>query len=142
MARPANLSDRDDEGSQFQRPTRASRQRSERAEVDSLPPSPGESFSSDKENRVSAGGSIIQQKKPKSMAPPENSPVEPGLSRPNRKRKLADREAAPTPTQMAHQHKLDDVGDRELYDPDQSIGRASGCAERLQRSLERAYRCV
>ena len=120
MARAANLSPAvGDDGDDVQS-SRPGRQRVSQA-PGSLSPSPAASFSSDKENR----GSTAQQGNGKSKAMPPPKLPTPALGdndapRTNRKRKLAEREA-PTASQIAHARELDEVGDTQYYDPDQSM---------------------
>lgn len=58
------------------------------------------------------------------MAPPSKLPTtgseEPTSGRASKRRRLGERDA-PNETQAAHQKRLDEAGDRSVYDPDQTI---------------------
>ena len=113
MARAANISPAAGNDDEDIRPVR---QRVSQA-PGSLSPSPAASFSSDKENREAA----VRKGNGKSKAMPPPKLPTPALGdseapRTNRKRKLAERDA---PT--AHERELDEVGDTQYYDPDQSM---------------------
>ncbi len=121
MARRANLSDDEEQDAEVQTRAGRAQREQERVNVESLSPSPVASFSSDKENRGVAGGSTARTSKAKSMGPPQATPSDRATPRPNRKRKLGERDGAPNATQAAHQQQLDDVGNRNFYDPEQSM---------------------
>ena len=86
-------------------------------------PSPAASFSSDKENRT-ATRSRSSNGKSRAMPPPSKLPTpnseEPTSERANKRRRLSGREES-NATQTAHQKRLEEAGDRSVYDPDQSI---------------------
>lgn len=58
------------------------------------------------------------------MPPPSKLPTpaseEPTSERSSKRRRLGERDP-PNATQTAHQKRLDEAGDRAVYDPDQSI---------------------
>ena len=79
-------------------------------------PSLSVSFSSDKENRPNAGANGKQ----KSVALPNAQSAEVS-SRPNRKRKLADRDNPANASRDHQQEQLEKVTDKRHYDPEQSL---------------------
>ncbi|KAL8828134.1 MAG: hypothetical protein Q9191_002764 [Dirinaria sp. TL-2023a] len=85
--------------------------------------SPAASFSSDKENRSTAR-SRPSNGKSRAMPPPSKLPTpvleEPTSGRASKRRRLSERDA-PNATQAAHQKRLEEAGDRSVYDPDQTI---------------------
>ena len=89
----------------------------------STSPSPAASFSSDKENRTEAR-SRPSNGKSRAMDPPSKLPTtaseEPTSERASKRRRLSERDA-PNETQAAHQKRLEEAGDRSVYDPDQTI---------------------
>ena len=90
----------------------------------SLSPSPTTSFSSDKENRALAGQAPQEiNGKSRAMAPPKlPTPVsaEPASPRASKRRRLGERDA-PNASQVAHERELQDLGNAQFYDPDQSM---------------------
>ena len=90
-----------------------------RVDIASMSPSPGVSFSSDKENRASTGASARHKEKSASMAPPQR-PTPESSTRPNKKRKLGQREP-PNSSQAAYQKQLAQAEDTRYYDPNQSM---------------------
>ena len=132
MARTAVFSDAGDEGS-IRGDVELSRQSKGRVEQPSLSPSPAASFSSDKENRPAAESARAPQRaKNKTMGPPQTPASDRATPRQNLKRKLGDRDAPANATQAMHQRQLDDVGDTDFYDPEQSMEQ--------RRALRRDYR--
>ena len=93
--------------------------------------SPAGSFSSDKENRPSE---VPKSTYNRGMPPPlpQASVAEATTSRRYLKRKLADRDAPPSATQTLHRQRLEEAGNSEFYDPEQSMGQ--------RRALRREYR--
>ena len=128
MAPNAVLSDTGDEGT-TRDDVRSSRQSRGRVNQPSLSPSPAASFSSDKENRPAAAP---QRGKAKSMGPPQTPASDRATPRQNLKRKLGDRDARPNATQAMHQQQLDDVGNKDFYDPEQNMEQ--------RRAVRRDYR--
>lgn len=120
MARRAKLSEDDEEYDGNRRTTPVAQRGEGRVHSGSLSPSPAASFSSDKENRQSAGHASAPNSKSRAMPPPQLPTPDKATPRVNRKRKLGERDA-PNATQTAHQKKLDNVSDLACYDPEQSI---------------------
>ena len=117
MARRANISIAEDEGSEIEQ---SSAQVSGR--VNSISPSPTASFSSDKENRVTTNSRSARNKSrptPRSKQPTA-ALVETQDPRSNKKRKLSER-GAPNASQVAHEQELDKLGHTKYYDPNQSM---------------------
>ena len=125
MARRANisLSDEDDEenegshsGQADQRPRRVNN-------AGSLSPSPGASFSSDKENRtVTENNRRPVSGKSRAMPPPK-TPMQnsdDGSSRASKRPRLSER-GVPNASQLAHNARLEQTGDKNRYDPDQTM---------------------
>lgn len=92
-------------------------------------PSPSVSFS-DKENRVTPRTASTRKGKSTSMGPPQRPMSE--SSRPQKRRKLSQRDSLPNTTQMTHPKRLEEAGDTRYYDPNQSM------AER--RAVRKEYR--
>ncbi|KAG8525854.1 uncharacterized protein KY384_000614 [Bacidia gigantensis] len=90
--------------------------------------SPNASFASDKENRPS----VAAKGKARAMGPPSTLAAERETPRPNLKRKLADRSGPQNATQTLHRQKLDEAGDSDYYDPEQSMEQ--------RRALRKDYR--
>ena len=103
--------------------------------VASLSPSPAASFSSDKENRADATSSAYKRTgKSKAMPPPKlptPSSAEPASPRASKRRKLSQRGVL-NASQMAHQQQLEALGDREYYDPDQSMEERRGIRREIR----------
>ena len=91
--------------------------------------SPAASFSSDKENRPTEAPLTT---KSRGMPPPQLSASEGSASRRGVRRKLADRDATQNGTQKLHRQRLEEAGDSEFYDPEQSMAQ--------RRELRREYR--
>ena len=95
-----------------------------RASIPPLSPSPAASFSSDKENRQAAAGKSHQTKgKSQAIEPPRARSTiqgDQGEPRSSKRRKLSER-AAPNASQATHARQLEDVADRDYYDPEQDI---------------------
>ena len=91
------------------------------SDLHSLSPSPAASFSSDKENRQR---SAPQSKgKSKAMAPPKARTVthsDHEEARSSKRRRISEREV-PNASQATHARQLQDVADRDYYDPEQNI---------------------
>lgn len=125
MARRAQLSEVEEDADRRHESDASTRRSRSHAHVASLSPSPAASFSSDKENRqAQAEGSRQEKGKGRAIPSPHlPSPVtwEEDALRPNKRRKLSEREA-PNATQTAYQNHLADIGDSRFYDPDQSMG--------------------
>ena len=116
--------------------TDTTRQRPGRvSNVDTLSPSPAASFSSDKENRAAATSSTRRNNvKSKAMAPPKlptPTSTEPATPRATKRRKLSERDI-PNASQIAHQKQLEELGNREHYDPDQSMDERRGIRKELR----------
>ena len=92
-----------------------------RADLHSLSPSPAASFSSDKENRQR---SVPQSKgKSKAMDPPKAPTVtqlDHEEARSSKRRRISERDV-PSASQVTHARQLQDVADRDYYDPEQNI---------------------
>ena len=97
-------------------------------------PTPSTSFSSDKENRQSTSAAATSRGKGKAraMGPPNTVTSSGPTPRAGQKRKLADRAEQPNLTQSLHQQRLEEVAEKDLYDPDQDIEQ--------RRALKRDYR--
>ena len=86
-----------------------------------LSPSPAASFSSDKENRQNTTiPSHLRNGKGKNMAPPNLPTTASADSRAHKRRRLGERDA-PNPSQLAHERQLEQAGNIDYYDPDQSM---------------------
>ncbi|KAK0513080.1 hypothetical protein JMJ35_004066 [Cladonia borealis] len=125
MARRAQLSEAGEDADRRNESDASTRRSRSHAHVASLSPSPAASFSSDKENRqAQAEGSRQEKGKGRAIPSPHlPSPAtgEEDTPRPNKRRKLSEREA-PNATQTAYQNHLAEIGDSRFYDPDQSMG--------------------
>ena len=123
MARRANLSAKDEEDDEPHAPTTSTRRGQGRVNVEQISPSPTASFSSDKENRETAGNPSRQNGKSRAMPPPQ-LPVSDLADRAtpgsNKRRRLSERDA-PNASQSAHARKLAEIGNTDFYDPDQSM---------------------
>lgn len=125
MARRANipLSDGEGEGEKEMQAPR-SRRGGGVPTVGSLSPSPAASFSSDKENHAAEPESARQNnqrtgaRSPQKMLTPISA--EPPSPRSSKRRRLGERDA-PNPSQRAHQRELQETGNAQYYDPDQSM---------------------
>ena len=117
MARTAIFSDAgDEEDSTTYDTTTTSRRNSRRATEAS--PSPSISFGSDKENR---GSTVRDKGKGRVMGPPETPASEATTSRRGTKRKLGSRDQPVNATQALHDRNLEQVTNKDLYDPEQDI---------------------
>jgi hypothetical protein len=101
--------------------------RSRRAHVPtigSLSPSPAASFSSDKENHSAMPRPTRGTGRGSTAISPQKLPTptsaEPPSPRSNKRRKLGERDA-PNPSQIAHERELQESGNAQYYDPDQSM---------------------
>ena len=125
MARRAKLSEVEEDADRRSETDASTRRSRSHAHVASLSPSPTASISSDKENRqAQAEGSRQEKGKGRAIPSPQlPSPAtgEEDAPRPNKRRKLSEREA-PNATQTAYQNHLAEIGDSRYYDPDQSMG--------------------
>lgn len=104
---------------------RAARSRPARVStIRSLSPSPAASFSSDKENHAIELGSARQLNRRSGAMSPQKLPTptsaEPQSPRSNKRRKFGERDA-PNPSQRAHERELQETGNVQFYDPDQSM---------------------
>lgn len=124
MARRANipLSDGEEEG---EKEMQASRSRRGRVPtIGSLSPSPAASFSSDKENHTAGPESARQISRRSSAMSPQKmltpTSAEPPSPRSSKRRRLGERDA-PNPSQRAHERELQQTGNAQYYDPDQSM---------------------
>ena len=139
MARRARISTPVEEDEQLEEeyPEADRTQRDQRhvTNVASLSPSPAASFSSDKENRADGNSSARKNNgKSKAMPPPKlptPSSTEPATPRASKRRKLSER-GIPNASQMAHQKQLEALGDREYYDPDQSMEERRGIRKEIR----------
>lgn len=124
MARRAHipLSERE-EGEKEMEATRSRRGRVPTT-IGSLSPSPAASFSSDKENRSIETESARQISRKSSAMSPQKmltpTSAEPSSPRSSKRRRLAERDV-PNPSQRAHQKELQETGNAQFYDPDQSM---------------------
>ncbi len=139
MARRARLSTPAEEKDEIERTSykgdSTRREQGRISNVASLSPSPTASFSSDKENRANVTSSVYKSNgKSKAMPPPKlptPTSAEPATPRASKRRKLAERNV-PIPSQMAHQQQLEALGDREYYDPDQSMEERRGIRKEIR----------
>ena len=118
MARRANLSGDPGREDTLQSNAGPSRQAGGRVDLDSQSPSPSLSFSSDKENCTAPS---VRNGKSKSMGPPQTPASDRATPLTGRKRKFGERFDAPNATQVAHRHKLENVGNSQYYDPEQAM---------------------
>ena len=125
MARHAHipLSEGEEEGEKEMEATRPRRGRVPTT-IGSLSPSPAASFSSDKENHSIEPESARQtSRKSSTMAPQKMltpTSAEPSSPRSSKRRRLGERDV-PNPSQRAHQKELQETGNAQYYDPDQSM---------------------
>ena len=93
-----------------------------RTNLQSISPSPAASLSSDKENRRAPAQSSKGGKgKARVMESPRLPTPDTEGPRSSKRRKLVEREAAPSASQGIHAKQLAEVEDKDYYDPDQSI---------------------
>lgn len=124
MARRTNtlLSAREEEGEKEMQATRSRPARV--STVGSLSPSPPASFSSDKENHTGVLESARQiSRRPSAMSSQKlltPTSAEPPSPRSSKRRRLGERDA-PNPSQRAHERELQESGNAQYYDPDQSM---------------------
>ncbi|KAI9676129.1 MAG: nuclear protein [Caeruleum heppii] len=90
-------------------------------------PSPAASISSDKENRMSrTSASTRSTSKGRSTMPPPSklpTPISDPVTTPRagKRRRLAEPQSMPHPSQIAHERALEEVADTQFYDPDQDM---------------------
>lgn len=96
-----------------------------RVNSQSLSPSPAASFSSDKENRQTPAGASRQAKsKRKSVETPRASTStmrDQDATQSSKRRRLSERNTL-NASQATHARQLDEVTEKEFYDPEQEIG--------------------
>lgn len=124
MARRINIAQSTEEEDK-EKEMRAARSRPARVSTIGSPsPSPATSFSSDKENHSARLEPTRQTSGRSSAMSPQKLPTptsaEPPSPHLNKKRKLSERDA-PNPSQRAHERELQESGNAEFYDPDQSM---------------------
>ena len=126
MARRANISQNagDDEDESLKGSTSSHFTRRRAPNISSLSPSPAASFSSDKENREARlsspqGTGAKARAMPPPKIPTPNSDEAPS-PRASKRRRLSERHP-PSASQAVHARELQKVGNRQFYDPDQSI---------------------
>ena len=125
MARRANIppSDGEEEGEKGMEATRSGRGRVPTT-IGSLSPSPAASFSSDKENHSADPEAARQAGRKSSAMSPQKmltpTSAEPSSPRSSKRRRLGERDV-PNPSQRAHQRELQETGNAQFYDPDQSM---------------------
>ena len=90
----------------------------------SLSPSPAASFSSDKENHSAVHEPARQTTRRAGVMSPQKLPTptsaEPPSPRSSKRRKLGERDVV-NPSQRAHERELQESGNIQFYDPDQSM---------------------
>jgi non-structural maintenance of chromosomes element 4 len=124
MARRINIALSTEE-EEKEKEMRSARSRAARVSTIGSPsPSPTASFSSDKENHsarlVPARQTSLRSRAVSPQKLPTPTSAEPSSPRSNKRRKLGERDG-PNPSQRAHERELQDSGNAEFYDPDQSM---------------------